>query len=287
MSAKAAYLEDRGVVSVTGAEAAAFLQGLFTNDVVGLAPGEARFAALLSPQGKILVDFFVVRLDEGATPRFLLDAPRALCPDLTKKLVLYRLRARLDIADRSDELGVAAWWDGAPLAGAFRDARAPEMGWRRIAPRSEISGLGDAGYDAHRIACGTPKGGVDFAYGDAFPHDANLDLIAGVDFAKGCYVGQEVVSRVQHRGTARKRVVPVRFDGAAPAAGTEIRAGDVGVGAMGSSTGQRGLATLRIDKAEGAALTCDGRPLTADLRGFSPQGSPSPLAGNGPAAGGR
>ena len=263
MGAKAAYLEDRGVVSVVGAEAGSFLQGLFTNDVAGLAPGEARFAALLSPQGKILVDFLAARDADG----FLIDCPAALAGELTKKLTLYRLRAKIAIADRSAELGVAAYWNGDAPEGAYRDPRADGLGWRRIAPRSGISGLGDDGYEAHRIACGVPRGGVDFAYGDTFPHDANMDLIHGVDFRKGCYVGQEVVSRVQHRSAACKRVVPVTFEGASPAPGAEILSGDVVIGAMGASFGHRGLALLRVDKAA-ETVTCEGRPLGVELEGF-------------------
>lgn len=273
MSANAAFLPDRSVILVSGAEAPAFLQGLFTNDVQKLQPGEARFAALLSPQGKILFDFLVLRDGDAATPRFLIDCPAALAADLAKRLMLYRLRAKVEIADRSADLGVAAFWGGAAPQGAFRDPRAAALGFRRIGPRAELAALGDDGYEAHRIACGVPKGGVDFAYGDAFPHDANMELIHGVDFAKGCYVGQEVVSRVQHRGTARKRVTPVRFAGDAPAIGAEIFAGDAAIGAMGASANGQGLAMLRVDKAAealagGLALTCGGVTLTPDLTEF-------------------
>lgn len=273
MSAKAAFLADRGVISVAGAEAAAFLQGLLTNDVLKLQPGEARFAALLSPQGKILFDFLVLRAGDAAAPQFLIDCPAALAADLAKRLTLYRLRAKIDIADRSADLGVAAYWGGDAPQGAFRDPRAEALGLRRIGPRAELAALGDDGYEAHRIACGVPKGGVDFAYGDTFPHDANMELIHGVDFAKGCYVGQEVVSRVQHRGTARKRVTPVHFAGDAPAIGAEIFAGDVAIGAMGASANGQGLAMLRVDKAAdalagGLALTCGGVTLTPDLTEF-------------------
>ena len=110
-----------------------------------------------------------------------------------------------------------------------------------------------APYEARRIALGVPKGGVDFAYGEAFPHECNLDRLNGVDFKKGCYVGQEVVSRVEHRGTARKRVVRVSFEGAAPELGAVVSAGEVALGVMGSSSAGRGLAMLRMDKAEEAA----------------------------------
>lgn len=272
MSAKAAFLGDRGIVSVTGAEAGAFLQNLVTNDVLGLAPGEARFAALLTPQGKIVVDFFVVRADDENSPRFLIDCPAPLAADLTKKLTLYRLRAKLDIADRSADLGVAACWHGDAPAGAWRDPREPEMGWRRIASREELAGLGDAGYAAHRLACGVPQGGVDFVYGEAFPHDVNMDALHGVDFRKGCYVGQEVVSRVQHRGTARKRVLRAHFSGDAPTMGAEITANDVVIGAMGSTAQGVGLALVRVDKLEeamaaGAAIRCGATALHFEAPG--------------------
>ncbi len=117
-----------------------------------------------------------------------------------------------------------------------------------------------AAYEAHRIALGVPSGGLDFAYGDAFPHEADMDQLHGVDFQKGCYVGQEVVSRVEHRGSARTRVIPVAFDGVAPATGSAVTAAGRSLGTMGSSAGHRGLALLRLERvddalAAGAALT--------------------------------
>ena len=138
------------------------------------------------------------------------------------------------------------------------------MGWRMIAPPSELEVLGnhgEAAYEAHRIACAVPRGGLDFPWGDAFPHEANMDRLHGIDFRKGCYVGQEVVSRVEHRGLARKRIVGVRLDGPAPAIGAEIHAGEIAIGAMGSSAGEAGLAMLRLDRAQealgaGVKLTC-------------------------------
>lgn len=272
MSAKAAFLEDRGIVSVAGAEAGPFLHNLVTNDVLGLAPGEARFAALLTPQGKIVADFFILRADDEHGPRYLLDCPAPLTPELMKKLALYRLRAKLDIADRSAELGVAAYWDGAPPERAWRDPRETAIGWRKIAPRDGLRTLGDAGYAAHRIACGVPQGGADFVYGDAFPHDVNMDALHGVDFKKGCYVGQEVVSRVQHRGAARKRVLRAHFSGAPPAVGAEIMAGDAAIGVMGSTAQGLGLALVRVDKLEeamaaGAAIRCGATPLHFEAPG--------------------
>ncbi len=267
MSMTAAYLSDRGVVRVEGEDAPDFLQGLLTNDVVGLAAGEARYAALLTPQGKILFDFLVLRAP-GAPPAFLLDCPKALAADLAKRLAVYKLRAKVSVSEASADFGIVADWGAAAVlpAGAHvcADPRAATLGRRAILPRAAAEAIGEAAlpaYEAARIAAGAPKGGVDFAYGDAFPHDADMDLFNGVDFHKGCYVGQEVVSRMKHRGEARKRVVRVRLAGAAPAPGTPVTDGALAVGALGAAAGDKALALLRIDRA--AEARAAGRPLEA------------------------
>jgi tRNA-modifying protein YgfZ len=253
---KASYLSDRGIVRVGGPEARAFLQGLVTGNVVTLGDNEARWAALLTPQGKILFDFLMT-----ATPdAILLDVNHEKIPELVKRLSMYKLRAKVEIADASDSLGVIALYGGVVAEGAH-DSRHPDMGARLVAPAATIAALmltfgGDAGiaaYDAHRIALGVPEGGVDFVYGDAFPHEADMDQLNGVDFKKGCFVGQEVVARMQYRGLTRNRVIKVFIEGAAPTPGAAVMAGDIRVGVMGSSAGARGLALLRIDRAEEAA----------------------------------
>ncbi len=268
MTNRAAVLWDRGIVRVSGEDAASFLQGLLTNDVERLAPGEARYAALLTPQGKILFDMIAVRVESDAGAAFLLDCPSALAPDLAKRLGFYKLRARVAVADESAERGVVAFWGPAPEAPAgaiaYSDPRDPRLGARAILPRAEAAAIGDAHiatYEALRIDAAVPKGGVDFAYGDAFPHDANLDLLSGVDFQKGCYVGQEVVSRMKHRGTGRKRVVRVRLEADAPPAGAPVVDGELPVGTLGSSSGREALALLRLDRVEEARAA--GRTLTA------------------------
>ena len=255
-----AFLDDRGIVDVEGVDARALLQRLVTSDVASLKPGEARYAALLSPQGKIAVDFILVdSTPEGGGNRFLIDCPSSLAADLAKRLTMYRLRAAVRIADRSADSGVTAHWPEGPGA---RDPRHPDLGTRSIGDRAPPDPAARLGYEAHRIALGVPDGGRDFAYGEAFPHDANLDRLGGVDFGKGCYVGQEVVSRVHHRGTARRRIVPVRFEGRAPAQGSDITVGEIGIGTMGTSVAGLGLATVRTDRAaEAAAL---GAPAIAD-----------------------
>jgi folate-binding protein YgfZ len=244
-------LADRGVIEVSGEDAAKFLHNLVTNDVAGLTPGDARFAALLTPQGKILFDFVVFALGEG---RFLLDCPLSLAGDLEKRLNLYKLRAKITIANRSDSLEAVAFPDTTEAPAVEMLALAPEprsaaLGWRGIAERGRIAASGaPEDYEARRIRAGVPKGGVDFAYSDAFPHEADMDLYAGLDFKKGCYVGQEVVSRMKHRNLVRKRVTPYRAAGGAPAPGEPIRAGEIEIGITGSAVGEEGLALIRLDR---------------------------------------
>ena len=269
---KAALLPDRGVVKVAGDGARNFLHGLVTADTLTLAPGAARFCALLTPQGKIIADFIVVEAPQAEGGGFFLDIPRALGTALVAKLNLYKLRAKVMIEDLSEVLGVLAAWDGngtTKYGLRYADPRQPALGLRVMIPPHLAAGTAaDLGadivaaseYEAHRIALGVPHGGIDFKYGDAFPHETDMDQLGGVDFAKGCYIGQEVVSRIEHRGTARTRAVPIRYDGAAPKAGAAIMAGERQVGTMGSAMGGRGLALLRLDRvADALAL---GEPLT-------------------------
>ena len=272
---KAAFLPDRGVVKVAGEDVRNFLNGLVTTDVTQLAPGLGRFAALLTPQGKIIVDFLMTEAPAGHGGGFLLDCPRPLAQPLADKLGFYKLRAKVAVENLSDSLGVMAAWDGEPTMKpdlAFADPRDAALGWRIMVPQElapKVAGLIDAelvdsaAYEAHRIAVGVPRGGLDFIYGDAFPHETNMDRLHGVDFDKGCYVGQEVVSRMQHRGTARTRTVRVVLDGPAPEAGSPIVAGDKAVGTMGSSAAGAGLALVRVDRvadalAAGMALSSGG-----------------------------
>jgi folate-binding protein YgfZ len=240
-------LDDRGVARVEGPDAPTFLQGLLTNDVEKLPIGQSRYAALLSPQGKILFDFLVFRRAEEA---FLLDAPEDRIGDLVKRLGIYKLRAKVSVSDERAGLAVVVSPEGEP-----RDPRAPELGRRDIIARENAPAPDPAAravYEQKRIALGLPQGGVDFAYGDAFPHDANMDLVNGVDFAKGCYVGQEVVSRMRHRGGVRKRILRVRLEGPVSAPGAPVLDGQLPVGTLGASVGGEALALLRLDRVEDA-----------------------------------
>jgi folate-binding protein YgfZ len=277
---KAALLPDRGVVKVAGADARSFLNGMLTTDVTKVTPGQARFGALLTPQGKIIVDCIVAEAPAEDGGGFFLDCPKALAIELMQKLHFYKLRAKVICEDLSAGLGVLAIWDGSgdsEYGLLYADPRLPALGQRMmLPPHLEKDAAEDLGaeladaraYEAHRIALGVPRGGLDFTYGDAFPHETDMDQLAGVDFDKGCYVGQEVVSRMEHRGSARNRIVPVTAESFAPDAGVPVMAGDKQIGTTGSHADGRGLAMIRLDRladarAAGTPLIAGGVPIEA------------------------
>jgi folate-binding protein YgfZ len=268
-----AELPDRGIVAVTGEAARDFLDNLLTNDMVVADAKGAMHAALLTPQGKIMFEFFVVKVPDG----YLLDTARATAPDLVKRLTLYRLRAKVAINDLSASRVVLAAWGGRPpdmpLATIYADPRSPDLGVR-IVMAPEMAGKlaagaeGAAAYHRHRIRAGVPDGGRDYPIGDTFVHEANFDRLGGVSFTKGCFVGQEVVARMQHKTVVRKRVVPVTGD-APLTVGAEIMVGEASIGRVGSVDGVAALALLRLDRAleartKGQTLTSDGVALTVD-----------------------
>jgi len=261
---KATLLPDRGVVKVAGDDARHFLNGLFTADIGKVTPDDACFAALLTPQGKIIVDAIVAEAPARDGGGFFLDVPKALAKACVDRLNFYKLRANVMVEDLSEVLGVMAAWDGDAVTEyglCYRDPRLPELGRRiMLPPHLAAEAAADLGaelaaaaaFEARRIALGVPRGGLDFIYGDAFPHEADMDQLHGVDFHKGCFVGQEVVSRMEHRGNARTRIVPVAYEGFAPDAGAAVTAAEKPVGTFGSSAGGRALAMLRLDRAEDA-----------------------------------
>jgi len=274
---QAALLPDRGVVKVAGDDARRFLNGLVTSDMAKVAAGRPCFAALLTPQGKITADFIIAEAPTEDGGGFFLDCPRALASTLVEKLNFYKLRAKVICEDLSDVLGVMAVWDGAADSEyglSYSDPRLAPLGSRVMLPphlaATAAADIGaqftDAGnYEIHRIAHGVPRGGLDFVYGDTFPHEANMDQLNGVDFDKGCYVGQEVVSRVEHRASARSRVVPVAYEEFAPVSGLPIMAGEKQVGTLGSTAKGRGLALMRLDRvadALAAKTTLDAGGIT-------------------------
>lgn len=264
-----AHLADRGVLKISGADARSFLEGLVTCDMDRVTPQAPRFGALLTPQGKILFDFLVFQAPAETGGDYFLDCARHFAPDLAKRLGFYKLRAKVMIEDLSDTLAVLAGWETpAPAEDVglvAEDPRLPALGWRAIVAASDVGEFADApapAYHAHRIALGVPEAGKDFLFGDAFPHEALMDQLHGVDFDKGCYVGQEVVSRMQHRGTARTRIVPATYpEGFAPEAGIEITAGTKLIGKSGTGHDGRGLVMIRLDRAQDALAA--GEPLLA------------------------
>ncbi|QRM54840.1 folate-binding protein YgfZ [Sinorhizobium sp. BG8] len=262
-------LTGRAFLTVSGKDAEDFLQALITTDLPGMAASEIRPGALLTPQGKILFDFLIVREGDG----FLLETSADQRDGLIKRLSMYKLRAAVEIAASDVSEAAVSWGEAAPAEGA-EDSRFAKAGIQ-VRRRPGAGGSDPAGeYDALRIACGIPESGRDFDLSDAFPHDVLLDLTGGLSFRKGCYVGQEVISRMHHRGTARKRPVIVAGAGVLPPTGTELLAGGKPLGALGTVVGDKALAIVRIDRvadalAAGSEITADGVPAIVMLPEWS------------------
>lgn len=274
-------LPDRAVIALAGEEARDFLDALVTNDVGRVTPSQAIYATLLTPQGKFLFDFFIA--EQGG--RLLLDSEAARKDELVKRLKLYRLRSKVDIIDLSAELSVvAAFGDDAVTALALPNepgsARSEADGVVYVDPRLAAAGvramLGDgeavmiaAGlaaapadtYEAHRVALALPAPGRELIVDKSILLETNIEELHGVDFRKGCFVGQEVTARTKYRGLVRKRLLPVRFDGPPPPAGTKVTLDGHDAGTMGSASDGRGIALLRLERVEQAAQT--GTPLLA------------------------
>jgi folate-binding protein YgfZ len=249
-------LEDRGLVALSGSEARPFLQGLITNDIDRLDEDHAIYAALLTPQGKFLHDFVVMQWDSG----LLIDTDATRVPDLLRRLTMYRMRAKVAIDDWTQRIRVAAVIGGDRLsdgndAKCVRDPRHRELGWRVYASgdieewltRHDIALAPADTYERLRIKLGIPAGHRDIPVEKAFPLEYGFGGLNAVSYSKGCYVGQELTARTHNRGKVKKALYRVRFEGTAPAPGTEIRAGDDSVGEILSGFGDTALAHLRID----------------------------------------
>ncbi|MGX5842637.1 CAF17-like 4Fe-4S cluster assembly/insertion protein YgfZ [Mesorhizobium sp. ArgA1] len=256
-----ALLKDRAVISVSGPDAEHFLQNILTTDLDTLGAAEAKPGALLSPQGKILFDFLVSRSGENG---FRLECRADVSDDFLRRLTLYKLRAKVEISKQYQSLVTVAWGPDSTASQTdstdVSDARFSQLSVRRSYGGTPAGG-DPAAWQALRIANGIAESGSDYQLGDAFPHDVLLDEAGGVGFKKGCYVGQEVVSRMQHRGTARRRVLIVSADHALPAEGTELTVAGRPVGMLGSTAGTAGLAIARIDRVK-AAIDA-GQPVLA------------------------
>jgi len=245
-----ALLDNRAVVALSGPDARTLLQGLITNDIDKLKPGAALYAALLTPQGKILFDFLISE-GEGAV---LLDCAGAQAEALAKRLTMYRLRAKVEIGIRP-QLAVV-WGEG------FTDPRLAALGKRSIVARAETAALPSDAYREHRLGLGVPEG-TDFGSDKMFALDAGLEELHGVSFEKGCYVGQELTARMKHRGTARKRLLVIESDSALPPPGTDVTAAGQSLGEIVSGYGTRGFALIRLDRLEqagGAAIAAGNVP---------------------------
>ena len=249
-----ARLESRAVISVGGPDAKSFLNGLLSQEIETLGPGELRFSGLLTPQGRLLYDLFVADVEDGV----LLDVAAEHRDAIVMRLTMYKLRAKVELA--ASELAVFAAWPA--TAGDFADPRLPALGSRAYAAARTTTAAEDD-YEAHRLALGVP-GPADWGTDKTYPIDADFDLLAGIDFKKGCFVGQETTSRMKRRGTIKNRMLPITFDGPAPAFGAEVLAGTLRAGEVLSGRDGRAMALLRLDRIEGADLTVDDRPVKVE-----------------------
>jgi len=242
-------LPDRAVIAITGPDARSFLQRVITRGPEDLSRGGAQFSALLTPQGKVLADFII--FDDGEGGLFI-DAPSSEIDGLIKRFTLYRLRSDADITRRED-LDVAAGLGSGEAdlktvgLVVVCDPRAQALGVRAIVP---AGGPSDEAmiYHQARIAAGVPEFGADYGPSEVFSTDVNHDLIGGVDYKKGCFVGQEVASRMHRKGGVRKRTIALRFEGDAPHKATPVLAGETEVGALTSTAGAAALSLVRVDR---------------------------------------
>jgi tRNA-modifying protein YgfZ len=278
------HIPDRTLISVAGPDAFDFLQNILTTDLAALGKDETKPGALLSPQGKILFDFLVSFAGDEALQ---LEVRSDVADDFLRRLSLYKLRAKVEISKQDQAFVAVRFGDESASSETdstwLKDSRfATEPAHRRYgAAIPATAGLPD--WHAFRIDNGVAESGADYALGDAFPHDVLLDQNGGVGFRKGCYVGQEVVSRMQHRGTARRRVLIAQSAVALPGPGTDILVGERSVGALGTTVGRHGLAIARIDRVKdaidsGTPLTAAGVPLTLAIPAFAKFGFPEAAA---------
>ena len=239
-----AALPERGVIEVGGEDRIDFLQGLISNDVTLAAPGQAVWAALLTPQGKYLADFFIL----ADADRLLLDCERAQIPMLLQRLSRFRLRSKVTLR-AAEEFAVHVAWDGAPTAQAIAapDPRLPEAGWRLLVTTPLPTTALELDWDRHRLALGLPDGSRDLETEKTVLLEAGFDELHGISWTKGCYMGQELTARTKYRGLLKRRLVPVSVSGSLPAPGAPVLRDGTEVGTMRSGRDQSGLAVLRID----------------------------------------
>jgi folate-binding protein YgfZ len=252
-----ARLSRRAAARVSGPDAPSFLQGLLTQDVEGIGPDELRFGAVLTPQGKFLFDLFLRADGEDA---ILLEVDADRRAELIQRLSMYRLRAKVEIT--ADPAPVWVAWGLKPEGDAWRaDPRLPALGWRAMGEADQTADATEADYDAWRLSLGVPEPMADCTPDKTYPIEADFDLLNGIDFHKGCFVGQETTSRMKRRGQIKSRTLAIDFDGPPPPPGAEILAGALRAGEVLSGRDGRAMALVRLDRLEGADLTVDGRPV--------------------------
>jgi folate-binding protein YgfZ len=258
---KIAALRQRATLAIAGEDRVGFLQGLVSNDVAEAAPGRAVWAALLTPQGKWLADFFI--LSDGE--RLLLDCESEQLAMLRQRLTRFRLRSRVTIEDGG--LHVHAAWDGEPEVTGITapDPRLPEAGWRVLTADPVAVNATETDYDLHRLSLGLPDGSRDMETEKSILLEAGFDELNGVSWTKGCYMGQELTARTKYRGLVKRRLVPVLIDGAVPPPGTPILHDGRDVGTMRSANGRHGMAVLRLE-----ALDTDLTSADASVRPVVP-----------------
>jgi folate-binding protein YgfZ len=270
-----APLKTRALIAVAGPDWRDFLQGLITQDVETLGPGEARFGALLTPQGRLLYDLFAVGRENGCW----LDVEAQHRAAILQRLTMYRLRAKVELA--ADDTPVSVLFPGGGPApfGFVADPRLPELGWRGYGATAPAGAAvaDEAAREAQKLALGVP-GPADWGSDKTYPIEANFDLLNGIDFKKGCFVGQETTSRMKRRGQIKSRMLPIAFEGPAPAPGSEVLAGELRAGVITSVGDARAMALMRLDRAEGADLTVDGRSVTLHRPAWFPAALGIPAA---------
>ena len=275
------HLTNRGIISVTGSDSRDFLQGIISNDITLVSPNKTIYAALLTPQGKYLFDFFISQSGE----KLLIECEKDRVPDLMKRLRIYKLRANADLVDETETYSIFAIWgdDAAQATGLhnerglaheisggtqFIDPRLNTAGVRSVLPieaaEAQLQSLAaepasTSDYDLHRLKLGLPDASRDLVVDKAILIESGFDELNGVDWNKGCYMGQELTARTKYRGLVKKRLISVFIEGAAPEPGTPIMVGDKNAGEMRSSNAGHGIALLRLDQLnnEAAEYICD------------------------------
>jgi len=248
-----ARLDSRALIRISGPDARPSLHNLLTQNVETLQPGELRFGALLSPPGRLMFDLFIWGEEDGV----ILDVAADRRDALVQRLSMYRLRSRVDVMPIPDAVFVA--WSADRPDGFVDDPRLPALGGRRWGDQSETDAT-EADWQAHRLALGVPDPTADTLQDKTYPIEADFDLLNGIDFQKGCFVGQETTSRMKRRGTIKNRMLPLDFDGPPPAFGSEVLKGELRAGEVLSGQDGSVMALLRIDRLDGD-LTVDGRPV--------------------------